>query len=108
MKLQQESEAVQIATLLTVIGAEARKVFSTFTFDGDNGDRIQPVLESLAAYCQPLKNFLFERYKFYSRKQETGESYHHYRTALRQLADRCEFETITADQILRDKLVFGM
>ena len=95
-------------TLLTVIGAEARKVFSTFTFDGDNGDRIQPVLESFAAYCQPLKNVPFERYKFYSRKQEAGESYDHYRTALRQLADRCEFETITADQILRDKLVFGI
>ena len=108
MKLQQESEAVQIATLLTVIGAEARKVFSTFTFDGDNGDRIQPVLESFAVYCQPLKNVPFERYKFYSRKQEAGESYDLYRTALRQLADRCEFETITADQILRDKLVFGI
>ena len=40
--------------------------------------------------------------------QEAGESYDHYRTALRQLADRCEFETITADQILRDKLVFGI
>ena len=32
MKLHQEPETVQIATLLTVIGAEARKVFSTFTF----------------------------------------------------------------------------
>ena len=40
--------------------------------------------------------------------QDAGESYDHYRTALRQLADRCEFETITADQILRDKLVFGI
>ena len=40
--------------------------------------------------------------------QEAGELYDHYRTVLRQLADRCEFETITADQILRDKLVFGI
>ena len=40
--------------------------------------------------------------------QDAGKSYDHYRTALRQLADRCEFETITADQILRDKLVFGI
>ena len=88
--------------------SEARKVFSTFTFGGDNRDRKQPVLESFAAYCQPLKNVPFERYKFYSRMQDAGESYDHYRTALRQLADRCEFETITADQILRDKLVFGI
>ena len=108
MKLHQEPETVQIATLLTVIGAEARKVFSTFTFAEGNRDRIQPVLESFAAYCQPLKNVPFERYRFYSRMQEAGESYDHYRTVLRQLADRCEFETITADQILRDKLVFGI
>ena len=50
----------------------------------------------------------FERYKFYSRMQESGESYDHYRTALRQLAERCEFESINPDQILRDKLAFGI
>ena len=38
--------------------------------------------------------------------QQSGESYDHYRTALRQLAERCEFESITPSQILRDKLVF--
>ena len=59
MKLHQETETVQIATLLMVIGAEARKVFSTFKFGEGHRDRIQPVLESLAAYCQPLKNVLF-------------------------------------------------
>ena len=48
----------------------------------------------------------FERYKFYSRMQESGESYDHYRTALRQLAERCKFESITPIQILCDKLVF--
>ena len=64
--------------------------------------------QCFAAYCQPFKNVPFERYRFYSRMQEAGESYDHYRTVSRQLADRCEFETITADQMLRDKLVFGI
>ena len=50
----------------------------------------------------------FERYKFYSRMQESRQSYDHYRTALRPLADRCEFESITPNQSLRDKLVFGI
>ena len=31
MKLHQEPNAVQVATLLTVVGAEARKLFATFT-----------------------------------------------------------------------------
>ena len=56
MKLHQEPSTVQIATLLTVIGAEARNVFSTFTVGDDNRDRRQPVFESFAAYYQPLKN----------------------------------------------------
>ena len=56
---------------------------------------MQPVLESFAAYCQLLNNVPFERHKFRSRMQEVGESYDHYRTDL-------------TDQILRDKLIFGI
>ena len=110
MKLHQELEAVQVATLFTVVGAEARKVFATFTDWASDTDqnKIQPVLQKFAAYCQPLKNVPFERYKFYSRMQESGESYDHYQTALRQLVERFEFESITPNQILHDKLVFGI
>ena len=110
IKLHQEPEAVQVAILLTVVGAEALKVFATFTDWASDTDqnKIQPVLQKFAAYCQPLKNVRFERYKFYSRMQESGESYDHYQTALRQLVERCEFESITPNQILRDKLVFGI
>ena len=106
--MEELPEAVQVATLLTVVGAEAQKVFAAFTDWTSDTDqnKIQPVLQKFAAYCQPLKKMPFERYKFYSRKQESGESYDQYRTALQQLAERCEFESITPFQILRDKLVF--
>ena len=40
--------------------------------------------------------------------QETGETYDQYRTALRKLAEGCEFQTITPEEILRDRLVFGI
>ena len=84
MKLHQEPEAIQVATLLFVVGAEVRKVFAMFTDWASDTDqnKIQPVLQKFAAYCQPLKNVPFERYKFYSRMQESGESYDHYQTAL--------------------------
>ena len=110
MKLHQEPEAVQVATLLSVVGAEVRKVFAMFTDWASDTyqNKIQPVLQKFAVYYQPLKNVPFERYKFYSRMQESGESYDHYQTALRQLVERCEFESITPNQILRDKLVFGI
>ena len=110
IELNKKSEKVQVATLLTVIGEEAREVFGTFTDwtnEGDN-NKIEPVLQKFAEYCQPRKSVPFERYCFNRRVQESGESYEHYRTALRKLSEGCEFESITPEEILRDKLVFGI
>ena len=99
---------MQVATLLTVIGEDAREVYSTFTLDEGEINKIEPVLKKFADYCQPRKNVPFERYRFNQRMQEPGESYEHYRTALRKLAEGCDFDTITPDEILRDRLVVGI
>ena len=109
-QLSEKAEAIQVATLLTVIGEEAREVFSTFSGWADEEDkaRIGPVLEKFEQYCQPRKHVPFERYRFNRRIQEPGESYDQYRTALRKLAEGCDFQTITPDEILRDRLVFGI
>ena len=109
-ELTEKSEAVQVATLLTVIGEEAREVYSTFSGweNDEDQNKIEPVLNKFAAYCQPRKNVPFERYHFNQRVQEAGESYEHYRTALRKLAESCDFDTITPEEILRDRLVFGI
>ena len=82
-ELNKKSEAVQVATLLTVIGEEAREVFSTFTGWAEDGDdsKITPVLVKFEQYCQPLKNISFERYCFNRRVQEPGETYEQYRTS---------------------------
>ena len=108
-QLDEKSEHVQVATLLTVIGEEAREVYSTFAWatPGDS-KKIAPVLKNFKEYCQPLRNVPFERYIFNKRAQEAGESYDQYRTALRKLSENCSFHTITADEILRDRLVFGI
>ena len=63
--LNTKEEDVQVATLLTVIGEDAREVYSTFTWDAE-GDcqKIDEVLQKFQAYTQPRKNIPFERYKF--------------------------------------------
>ena len=40
--------------------------------------------------------------------QEPGESYDQYTTALHKLAEGCNFDTVTPEEILRDQLVFGI
>ena len=78
--LNDKTEPVQVATLLTVIGEEAREVFSTFTEWDSDGDqaKIQPVLKKFEQYCEPHRNVLFERYRFNRRIQEAGETYDQY------------------------------
>ena len=107
---ERKLEAVQVATLLTVIGEEAREVFSTFSDWAAEGDdaKIAPVIDKFEQYCLPRKNIPFERYCFYRRTQEPGETYDQYRTALMKIAENCDFDTITPREILRDRLVFGI
>lgn len=109
-ELDAKPQAVQVATLLTVIGEDGREVHSTFRDWAQDGDdrRILPVLKKIAEYCQPRKNVPFERYKFNKRMQESGEPYEQYKTALRKLSEACEFDTITPNEILRDILIFGI
>ena len=48
-ELNKKPEAVQVAMLLTVIGEEARDIFSTFTEwrNADDNQKIEPVLAKL-------------------------------------------------------------
>ena len=50
----------------------------------------------------------FERFRFNKRSKQAGETYDQYKTALRKLAEGCEFHTITPEKILRGRLVFGI
>ena len=70
--------------------------------------KIKPVLEQFADYCEPRKNVPFERYRFNKRTQEASELYDQYRTALCKLDEGCEFSTITPEEILRDRFLFGI
>ena len=109
-ELVEKDEKVQVATLLTVIGEEAREVYLTFTDwerESDN-KKIAPVLKKFAMYWKPKQNVPFERYRFNRRVQEPGEAYDQYKTALRKLAEGCNFDTITPKVILRNRLVFGI
>ena len=105
-KVNKEEGDVQVAALLTAIGTEARKVFKTWNLTATQKKDIKGVLER--CNCNPRKNIPFERYRFNSRQQESGESFDRYVTALRQIADNCAFDVITPDDILRDRIIFGI
>ena len=82
-----------------VVGVDAREVYSTFSNWDAEGDeaKLDPVLAKFEQYCRPRRNVPFQRYCFNRRQQEAGETYEQYRTALRKMAQECEFGTITPD-----------
>ena len=73
--VSEKEDATRVATFLTVIGEEAVDVHNTFIWanEGDNLKKDR-VLEKFDAFCNPRKSTMYERYLFFSRNQESGES----------------------------------
>jgi len=108
--LNKKVQPVKEATLMTVIGEDAREVCSTFTDWAEEGNdqKIALVLKKLGEYCKTHKNIPFERYCFNRCVQDPGETYDQYRTALRKLTEGCNFEVINPETILCNRLLFGI
>ena len=73
-ELDKKSEALQVATIHTVIGEEARDVFSMFTDRGEQGvaAEIESVLMKFSHHSQPCKNKPFDRYCINSAHKSQG------------------------------------
>jgi hypothetical protein len=74
------AEDVKKAILLHCVGPDALDVFNTFKFNDDAGEfsptdehenrlKYTAILDKFEEYCNPRKNTLFERYKFWKRSQ---------------------------------------
>ena len=108
-KLGEDTAEIQVSTFLMIIGPEAHAIFRTFTWTNPaDKSNLTRVLIAFDEYCEPRKNTAYERYRFNMRGQAAGESFDRYVTALRQLSMRCSFDTINKEEILRDRLVFGV
>ena len=90
-ELTKKAEGVQVATLLTVIGEEAREVYATFNDWENDGDEktMKPVLKKFEEYCESRKNVPFERFKFNLKCKSPGKP-------TISTAQRCESEPIVA------------
>ena len=104
-ELSRKDEQTQVATFLNVVGTDAIEVYDTFNLS--DSVTLDEILQQFDEYCEPKKNIVFERYKFWSRKQCDGESAKEWITALKGKASSCEFGE-QKDQLIRDKIVFDI
>lgn len=106
-KLIDQSEDVQIASLIYAMGSEAENVFKSFTFAVPQHDRVyRYVLKKFDDYFVPKVNVVHERSKFNSRVQQPGETAEAYIRAVFQLVETCKYHN--KDEMVRDRLLVGI
>ena len=71
--LNKQSNEMEKATFLTIIGPDALKVYNTFEF-GDDMHSVKDILKKFESYLRGQVNETFERYKFNSTTQSPGQS----------------------------------
>ncbi|KAL5008722.1 hypothetical protein ScPMuIL_014303 [Solemya velum] len=112
----EKDDRTKVAILLHCAGDEAIEIFNNFEFPlkdngdpdpDDNPDKFEAVLAQFRAYCNPRKNTVIERYKFWMCSQRDGETFDQFVTELRTRAKNCEFGTQT-DPMIRDRIIFGI
>ena len=107
--INKQEGLVRVATLLSVIGEDAARVYATFTWlPSENEQCIDQVLSKFDSYCESRTQVIYERFRFNNRVHDAGENVSAYITELRTIAKNCAHDGITADEIIRDRLVLGL
>lgn len=103
-----ETDEVQIATLLSFVGDDALEAYNTFQFasDSEKGN-LKAVLEKFEQYCAPRKNVVYERFKFFSIVQKSGQTFEQFFLELKRASQTCEFSDQT-ESLVRDRIVLGI
>ena len=90
---------------LYLLGSQGREIYSTMTFEAPGHERnLKQVMDAFDRHCNPKKNETIERYKFFSRFQNSGESQEKFIT---DLATTCNFGDLN-DSLVRDRIICGI
>ncbi|UYV65657.1 hypothetical protein LAZ67_3004985, partial [Cordylochernes scorpioides] len=100
-------DKLKVAILLNFIGEEALEVFNKFHLKEDEAENFDLVINKFDDFCEPKKNVIFERFKFFSATQKDGESIDSFITELKGLSTSCEFES-QKNSLIRDRIVYGI
>ena len=106
-ELVKKEAKTRVAILLHCAGPDAQDIHSNFVFsetDGDRASDYNSVLKKFKEYCEPRKNEVFERYKFWQRDQHEGETIDQWVNDLRILLGSCEYGD-QKEKNLRERLL---
>ncbi|KAF6031496.1 DAB2IP [Bugula neritina] len=100
-----KSQEIQVATLLTLLGAQGQEIFRTFSLTNAERKNIETVKKAFTDHFAPQVKMVYERFKFHSRIQRPDETFEDFLTALRTLITTCNFHDDEQDNALMDRIV---
>ena len=101
----------QKALFLSTICQGALEIYNAFQYTAsEDPDKVDTIISKFEEYFTGDVNKTHERVKFNQQNQEVSETFDAYLTALRNMADTCNFCTCLAmsDSLLRDWIVLGI
>ncbi|XP_037931326.1 uncharacterized protein K02A2.6-like [Teleopsis dalmanni] len=104
--LEEQQERRKVALLLHHLGADCFEIFNSFNMDIEEV-KLENVLKKFCEYFIPKANVAMERYKFFTRQQNSEETISEYATALQNLSTTCEFKDLRED-LVRDIFICGL
>ena len=104
----EKPDNVKSSLLLQCIGEQAREAYDTLNFSTTADSlKLEKTIEQFEAYFNPIKNIIFSRFKFFTYRQEIGQSFNDFVTELRKFINDGELERLW-ESLLRDMLIIGL
>nr|XP_022921165.1 uncharacterized protein LOC111429474 [Onthophagus taurus] len=103
----EKASEFKVALLLNLMGEEGLEVYNALDLTAEQKKSYDTVLEELQRFMSPKTNEVYERFVFYKRKQEEGESFDHFLTDLKKLVKTCNYVGDT-DSMVRYRIVLGI
>ena len=103
-----KSDEKKRAILLSVCGPDTYKTIRGIV-DAETlaSTAYNELIEMLKSHYDPKPSFIVQRFKFYNRTREAGETVSTFVATLRQIAEYCDYKE-TLNDMIRDRLVCGI
>ena len=92
LAMEGRDEKVKVKMFLYIIRSKGREIYETLHFEKARDERtLQDVMNAFEEHCNPKKNETVERYKFFTRIQEEGESMEKFVTEFKVIGCNMQF-----------------
>jgi len=105
--LSGKTEEVKITYLRLWLGEKGREIYNTLTLTDDERKSLKDIWEALKKHVRPKSNPVFARYKF-NLEMQNDATIEQFITRVKHLARECAFDDTYRNDMIRDRLVFGV